>query len=133
MSRARPDESWLHARGYVLDGDTARQRRPGSPEPAPGMPEAALLAWVRRTALENGWLYWHCYDSRGSDLGYPDVTLVKPGHPLILAECKTATGKLTIEQQRWLEFLPQATGVYSGLWRPQDKDMILELLTRKRP
>jgi hypothetical protein len=43
-----------------------------------------------------------------------------PGEPLILAELKTAVGKVTAFQQSWLELLDQVQGVEVYVWRPSD-------------
>src|SRR5262245_20548546 len=99
------DEAWLRERGYSLVGDRAVRLPPhatrlwaGSGDDA--IPEATLLAQVRRCARELGYLTYHTYSSRKSEEGYPDLTLVKPGR-LIFAELKSAHGKLTRDQQRW--------------------------------
>ena len=103
---------------------------PPSPLPQDAREEAegAFLARVRRAALDHGWLFHHVRNSRGCDPGFPDVCCVKPGHAVLLAELKTARGKVTIEQTQWLDVLAHATGVESYLWRPKDWPMILTLL-----
>ncbi len=93
-------------------------------------PEGVLLGKIRRCALENGFLFYHTYDSRGSDVGYLDCTLTKPGHPLFIWELKDRRRKPTMEQLRWLAFLPQATGVEAALYRPADWPTIEALLRR---
>lgn len=98
------------------------------PPMAEETPEGTLLAQIRRYALDRGWLFHHVLDSRGCDPGFPDICCVKPGHPLIMAELKTAKGKLTIEQTRWMAFLRQATGIESSVWRPSDWPTIAQLL-----
>lgn len=50
--------------------------------------------------------------------GFPDLVLVRPPR-LIIAELKTATGRVEPEQQTWLDALADSiTEVY--LWRPAD-------------
>ena len=100
---------------------------------APDTPEATLVGQIRQVALANGFLYYHTYDSRKSDLGFVDIVCCKPWHPLYLWEVKSATGKLSEEQERWLQFLSQATGIVSGLIRPRDFPEVAALLTRRTP
>lgn len=49
--------------------------------------------------------------------GFPDLVLVK-GERLLFAELKSATGKLTPEQQAWLDALRQVPGIEAYVWRP---------------
>lgn len=68
-----------------------------------------------------GWSVYHTYDSRRSTPGFPDLVLAKADRPLIFAEVKTATGQLTLEQERWLELLGSTTSLtVQMVWRPAD-------------
>ena len=95
--------------------------------------EATFLAWVRGEAKAWGWLTYHTRDSRGSDKGFPDLVLARPGCPLILAELKTSTGKLTEEQMAWMSILQHTPGVMAVVWRPADKATITALLRASTP
>jgi hypothetical protein len=65
-----------------------------------------------------GIAYYHTYDSRRSAKGWPDLVIVgKRG--FITRELKTATGRLTADQQRWGLML-RAVGVSWDVWRPDD-------------
>ena len=65
-----------------------------------------------------GIAYYHTYDSRRSAKGWPDLVIVgKRG--FITRELKTATGRLTADQQRWGLML-RAVGVSWDVWRPED-------------
>lgn len=56
--------------------------------------------------------------------GFPDLALAKAGK-LIFAECKTNTGKLTLEQLDWQEQLgPSSQRVLVTVWRPKHWDKI---------
>ena len=130
------DEAWLRERGYRLVGDRAI-RRPRQGSSAQGeaegdaLPEAALLAKVRRCAREQGYLTYHTYSSRKSEEGYPDLTLVRPGR-LIFAELKSTRGKVTREQHLWLDMLQRSVPqVEVEIWRPSDYEKIVQTLTRR--
>lgn len=107
------------------------QHEPVASTPTPGaraMPERALLAQVRRLAQEQGWLVYHTWRSEHSEPGFPDVVLAKPGR-LLFVELKSAQGKVTVEQQQWLEVLKRSVpGIEIYLWRPADLPEILEVL-----
>lgn len=94
----------------------------------PKMSERALQSAIMRLAKDNGWLAYHTWNARKSAPGYFDCTFAKVGHPLVLAELKTATGSLTIEQQRWYDITKQTTGVECYIWRPDDWDLVEKLL-----
>ena len=87
----------------------------------PTVTEKAFLAQVLRLARLAGWLCFHPYDSRKSCAGFPDLTLVRES--LIFAELKSDTGKVTAEQQHWLDRL-KAAGAEAHLWRPRDWEEI---------
>ena len=89
--------------------------------------EAALMEMIRRAAILNGWLYYHPHSSKHSTKGYPDVTLLRDG-VLIFAELKTTTGKVSPDQQLWLDDLSHVHKTRSYLWRPKDAELIVALL-----
>lgn len=66
------------------------------------MTEAELQNAIRRCALEQGWLYYHPYDSRRSDPGFPDTELVR-GLFVCKWELKDDKGRPTREQVTWLD------------------------------
>lgn len=88
--------------------------------------EARFQAEIERMAKAAGWLHYHTHDSRRSQAGYPDLTLVR-GRKLLFRELKTETGRVTPEQRRWLEAL-EAAGQDAGVWRPRDWPAIREVL-----
>jgi hypothetical protein len=90
-------------------------------------PEAHLQELVRRLALEHGWRYYHTFDSRKSPPGFPDCVLLK-GPTCLIAELKSAAGKLTPEQHDWLEAWQQVQAVQVHVWRPGDVPTIHKLL-----
>jgi len=106
-----------------------------NPTPLPeDTPEATLLTNIRTLAHQQGWLFHHVKDSRGCDPGYPDICCVKPGHPVLFAELKSRTGKVTEEQATWLGVLSHSVPpVQVFVWRPQDWAEIVTILTRSTP
>lgn len=71
---------------------------------------------------------WRCYSVRRSDRaivqgptakGWPDLAMARDGE-LLTVELKSRTGRVTREQQDWLEALSAVPGVTALVWRPQD-------------
>lgn len=83
------------------------------------MKEATLEGLVRMTVLELGGLYYHTHDSRRSDPGFPDCTILMPSGKLMFRELKDQKGKLSPAQAVWRDRL-LAAGFDWGLWRPSD-------------
>jgi hypothetical protein len=94
-----------------------------------GTNEDKFLKQVQSAARKLGWRCYHTFSPKGSPKGFPDLVLVKPGHPVIFAELKSVWGKLTEAQLDWLIILSQATGVRAFLWRPDDWSEIQAVLT----
>jgi hypothetical protein len=135
----RPPERWTeadaiaHAQRHGLALDPALTMPAPARAMDPETPEGVLLGRVRQCALANGFLFYHTYSSRKSDVGYVDCTIAKPGHPLYLWELKAQDGKLTLEQQRWQEFLSQTSGTHVAVYRPDQWALIEHLLTKRQP
>lgn len=62
----------------------------------------------------------------GDGKGFPDVVLLRPPRRII-AELKAAKGKLTAEQEAWLDDW-RAVGAEVYVWRPGDLPAIAEIL-----
>lgn len=106
--------------GSELEG--ARLASAGSRAIAAAMTEDrgpnSLDAQVRTIVKGLGLLAYHTKDSRRSAKGYPDWTIVgKRG--VLFRELKTQRGKVTREQQAWLDAL-SAAGQDACVWRPED-------------
>jgi len=95
--------------------------------------EAQFLRQVIAVAELGGWRCYHPWISLHSPSGWPDVVAVKAGEPLILAELKTAVGRVTPLQQAWLDLLRQAHSVEVYVWRPSDWPEIETRFLRRRP
>ena len=81
--------------------------------------EKQLQSDIIRLAKAAGWKTYHTHDSRRSEFGYPDLTMVRRGR-LIFAELKRELGKSTPEQSEWLEALSVVPRIEVFIWRPQD-------------
>jgi hypothetical protein len=85
---------------------------------APATTEAALqnqvIAMCEAFKL---WVY-HTHDSRRSNPGFPDLVILGTGGHMF-RELKSATGKVTVEQQAWLDDL-KAHAADADVWRPED-------------
>jgi hypothetical protein len=90
------------------------------------MTEAAFQKLVEQLARLMGWLCYHTHDSRRSAAGFPDLVLVR--ERIIFVELKSATGRLSAEQERWIARL-QTAGAVVYLWRPTDWREIEATLT----
>lgn len=84
------------------------------------MSEDALLAQIKRLALDLGWIVYHTHDSRRSEAGFPDLVLVnaKQGRTLF-RELKKMRGRVSPDQRIWLDAL-QLVGQDAAIWRPDD-------------
>jgi hypothetical protein len=80
------------------------------------MTEKELQNNVRAAALLFGWRFYHTWMSIRSAKGFPDCVLVR-GERLLFAELKAVRGKVSAEQQAWLDDL-DAVGAEAYLWRP---------------
>lgn len=95
-----------------------------------GVSEAQWQDQLTSLALLNGYLVYHTHRSDRSQPGYPDLTLVRASPPDVLwVECKTETGRVSPDQQHWLDTL-KAAGHDAYLWRPRHWDDAVTRLTR---
>lgn len=84
------------------------------------VPEATFQAQTIVLAKSLGWRVFHPYDSRRSEAGWPDLSLVHPRQRRVMfRELKTAKGRLTQAQKAWQADLA-AAGVDVDVWRPAD-------------
>ena len=101
------------------------------------MTEAELDAAIVKLCKLYGWRRYHTYRSKHSPAGFPDLVLVKPPR-LIFAELKSDDGKMTAEQNAWLDDLAAIAEltdarlptprVYYHVWRPRDLEEIARAL-----
>lgn len=92
-----------------------------------GATEKQFQADVIREARRAGWRVYHAFNSNRSTPGFPDLVLVRDR--VIFAELKTATGKLTSEQDDWIQAL-RGAGITAVVWRPVDWPAIMDTLSK---
>ncbi len=79
--------------------------------------ERELQALVTEACRWHRLLVYHPYDSRRSEPGYPDLTIV--GKSVLFRELKSARGRVTDAQDTWLRRLAAASAD-AAVWRPAD-------------
>ena len=89
--------------------------------------EKAFEGQVKDLAKVFGWRYYHTWRSIHSPAGFPDCVFVRLSR-LVFAELKSNKGKLSLEQEAWLEDLKATEKCEVYLWRPSDIDSIVEVL-----
>lgn len=82
------------------------------------MTEAELQNQILDLCKHMGLLAYHVYDSRRSVPGFPDLVIVGKRH-VLYRELKTQRGRVSKEQDQWLEALHHA-GADASVWRPSD-------------
>lgn len=87
--------------------------------------EREFQSQILQLAKAFGWLWFHTYDARRSQPGFPDLVLVR--ERVIFAELKTARGKQSDAQRAWESRLRAAKAEFY-LWRPDSWDEIRRVL-----
>jgi hypothetical protein len=91
---------------------------------------------VIKIAKSLGWYVYHALPGQGRNKhltlfigkrGFPDLVLCRPPR-LLFVELKSGTGKLSTDQQEWLEAL-RACGVEVYVWRPWDLERVTAILS----
>lgn len=84
------------------------------------MSEAQLQDAILELAELRGWLFFHDYDSRRNNPGWPDLFLLHPRTgEIVIAELKAARGRLSGDQKVWIAAFAVA-GITVHVWRPID-------------
>lgn len=96
--------------------------------------EAVFQSHVVRFARLQGFRAYHTHNSKRSNPGFPDLTMVRRGLTrgggrVLYAELKKETGKVSLAQQNWIDDLRDA-GQEVFVWRPSDWNAIVALLSR---
>lgn len=83
-----------------------------------------MVAHFRPARTEQGWRTPVAADGKG----FPDLLMVRDR--VVAAELKSARGRVTADQGRWLATF-EAAGVETHVWRPDDFDEVVEVLGRR--
>lgn len=106
--------------------------------------EAQFLDMIVTRAKARGWLVMHTRPARTErgwrtplqgDAGFPDLILARRGQ-LVMAELKTAKGRLTDAQADWyaaLQTVEDRPKVTVDVWRPGDWPSIVDLIDGESP
>jgi hypothetical protein len=102
---------------------------PRSLDPRVKITEKQFQSTVIQIAKWYGWLVFHpmpVQNTKGvwrtavaGDIGFPDLVLAHSTRGLILAELKTGIGRVSDDQQLWIDTLLLA-GAETYVWRPKD-------------
>ena len=106
--------------------------------------EKDFMQQVIDAARYLGWKVFHTHDSRKSEPGYPDLTMIRNGF-LIFAELKREGKKLTDEQEMWkfsiegvetraMQVDKRGREMYPVeyyVWHPSDFEEIMEILNSR--
>ena len=96
--------------------------------------EAQFATQVEDLLTRFGWMFYHVYEqfkhAKRSSKGFPDYVAMRNGR-LLFIEIKSQHGKLSPDQQTWLEGLARCQSgdmpeIY--VWWPAAFDDILEIL-----
>jgi hypothetical protein len=95
------------------------------------IPEKDFLATVRGMGEVYAWRVYQVLDTanyaKRTSKGWPDLFMVKEGRALAI-EGKTEKGRVTPDQQEWIELLATVPGITSGVYRPRDMDELERLI-----
>lgn len=94
-----------------------------------GVTEKQWLQQVSTLARSRGYLVYHTHNSQKSASGWPDLALAKADSPLYLVELKTNHGAFRGHQRLWIDTLRQTTGLVVEVWRPEQWDQVVQVLT----
>jgi len=97
--------------------------------------ERVFQSKIEQIALLNGWKVQHIQpmkSSRGNWMtggspGFPDLVLAHPTKGFIMAEIKSETGRLSVAQVLWANYLKPNVEYY--VWRPNQLAMIEQRLS----
>ena len=117
---------------YRLKGLEGELDEPVKPKVERKHPERDFQEGVAEEAKLAEWpphLTYHTFDSRGSQRGYPDLSMAWPEqHRGLKAELKVTPNKPRQSQILMLEAWDAVEGVECYLWYPEDRDEIISIL-----
>lgn len=105
---------------FVADPPAARRLLAGA------VREKAFQQNVGDEATLRKWTWYHTWNSRWSTGGFPDFLALR-GESIVVAELKSLTGKLTLQQRVWLVAWWQA-GAAVYVWTPLESWQVSDVL-----
>lgn len=84
------------------------------------------VAHFRPALTKHGWRTPVAADGKG----FPDLLLVRDR--VLAVELKADAGKLTADQQTWLDSFTTA-GIETHVWRPADYEIVITTLRTRKP
>jgi len=105
----------------------ARQRQLPAAEYSRLVSERDWQSFVTEYAETKGWWVYHTRYSKGSQEGFPDLTLIRPPR-LVFAELKREGGRLSPAQRQVLGLLSQIPAVETYTWWPRDREFVIKTL-----
>lgn len=84
------------------------------------MTEGEMQDSIRQAALQHHWRFYHTFNSRRSDAGFPDCVCVRDGR-LMFFELKRQSGRVSMQQVLWIVELGQVPGVDAYIVRPEPR------------
>lgn len=91
------------------------------------MTERELRQSLVHAAREFGWRVYFSWTSIHSPAGFPDLCMIR-GTRLVFAELKTDKGKVSEDQEYWLNALRALHDVEVYVWRPADLEAAYRVL-----
>jgi len=93
------------------------------------MTEKEFSQQVIELAKACGWEVYHTWNSLHSAKGFPDLCMVRDDR-LCFIELKSMKGKITPDQQVWLDKLFNTSKCEVHVLKPSDWDFVVALLQR---
>lgn len=118
----------MEAKILAMPGTTVNGLPLNAPSPDAKVSEKEFQQAVIDLAKRHGWKVYHTYDSRRSNPGYPDLTLVR--ERVLWMELKVHPNKPTAAQGTWVEVLKSA-GQAAYVFYPEHWPIIVKLLEGK--
>lgn len=91
---------------------------------------AKLFGWriahFRPAQTSKGWRT----PVQGDGRGWPDLVLLRPPR-LILAELKSDSGRVSLDQSNWIAQLAEVPGIEVYIWRPSDWEDVYTTLAKE--
>jgi hypothetical protein len=108
-----------------------RQERLSTADLAAEISEKDYQQQIVDLARLQGWRVFHCFDSRRSEPGFPDLILVR-GITMLCMEVKREDAKMDTAQQVWLDLLQQVRTVSAVMVKPSQWGIVAETLVKAK-